>query len=299
VTVGGGRVLRRQQTGRYRRRQLGAELSGIVAAGDRPEARVDHELGLAAADGRTVDDLAHALEVDEVRVLAVLAAMPHVHLHSRAMRAFSLPLVDAGERELLESVDRILAKRSVAASIKRTALRTSKTLPQPMIDAVLDRMLAAGRVRAGSQGQLLFVERLRPLAAADQQRLDAVVAACEQRGFRPPDLAELQQATGIAEETLLGLLDRARDEAQVEQVGEHFYGAKTLHRALLAIRRNCLRHGEALEIPELRDEFDTSRKYLIPLLEHVDELGLTVLRGGVRRLLSGSELNQRLAQQGG
>jgi hypothetical protein len=64
-----------------------------------------------------------------------------------------------------------------------------------------------------------------------------------------------------------------------------------------AIRANCLRHQESLDIPELRDELDTSRKYLIPLLEHVDSLGLTVLRGGTRRLLTTSEWCQRLAGQ--
>jgi hypothetical protein len=67
---------------------------------------------------------------------------------------------------------------------------------------------------------------------------------------------------------------------------------------LHAIRRNCLAHAEALDIPALRDELDTSRKYLIPLLEHVDALGLTVLRGGVRRLLASSALSRELAQEG-
>mgnify|MGYP003346877716 FL=1 len=65
--------------------------------------------------------------------------------------------------------------------------------------------------------------------------------------------------------------------------------------AMHAVRANCLAHAEVLDIPALRDAFDTSRKYLIPLLEHLDAAGLTVLRGGVRRLLSSSDLNRSLA----
>jgi selenocysteine-specific elongation factor len=298
VTVGGGRVLRLATMGRYRRKELGTELQAILAAGDRPEARIDHELQRAGPEGCGIDELARALETDETAVLAVLRTMSdHVHLHEKAMRAFLRAHLEAGEKELVESVDKILQKRAVAASIKRTALRSTKTLPQPLIDAVLEELQRAGRVRAGSQGQVLFVDRLKPLPPAQQKQLDALVRECEQRGFRPPELAELEQATGIAGDALLGLLERAQDEARIERVGEHFYATSVVRRALHQIRDNCLRHAEVLEIPELRDAFDTSRKYLIPLLEHVDALGLTVLRGGVRRLLASSELNKALAAE--
>lgn len=297
VTVGGGRVLRLGSSGRYRRRDLGSELEGIVSAGDRPEARIDHELALAGPEGQAVDDLARALGSGDEQVVKLLRAMPGVHLNERQMRAFHREHVDAGERELLESVERMLAKRAAAASIKRTSLRTTKTLPQAMIDAVLDRMISQGRVRPGSQGNVLFVERLRPLPPAQQAVLDRLVAECETRGFRPPELAELEAVLGAGGDALLGLIDRAIDEGRVQKVVDHFYGTGTVLRAMRAIRTNCLRHQESLDIPELRDELDTSRKYLIPLLEHVDSLGLTVLRGGTRRLITTSEWCQRLAEQ--
>ena len=66
--------------------------------------------------------------------------------------------------------------------------------------------------------------------------------------------------------------------------------------ALRSIRRNCLEHDDELEIPALRDELGTSRKYLIPLLEHVDGLGLTRLRGGVRVLLPSSAVCKQLEE---
>jgi len=297
VTVGGGRVLRLSNSGRYRRKELGAELAGILAAGDRPEARLDHELEQAGPDGRTVDDLARALEVPETKVLETLAAMGHVELHQRSMRAFLRRFLDAGEQELLQSVERMLSKRPAAASIKRTALRTTKTLPQPLIDCLCDRLAASGRVRAGRQGQLLFLERLRPLPTAQQQQFDKIAAECEQRGFRPPELAELGALVALSGDPLLSLLDRAQDEGRIEKVGDHFYAAAIVRTVQHAIRSNCLQHGDVLDIPSLRDQLDTSRKYLIPLLEYVDSLGLTVLRGGVRRLLPSSDLNRELAAE--
>jgi selenocysteine-specific elongation factor len=298
VTVGGGRVLRLGQAqGRYRRKALGEELQGLLAAGDLPEARIEHELKLAGAEGRGIDDLAHALGCEESRVVELVTAMPGVLLHRQAMRAFPMAAAVAGERELFESVERILQKRAAAASIKRTALRTTKTLPQPLIEALLDQLAEKGRVRTGSQGMVLFLERLKPLPAALQQQLDAVVKVCQARGYKPPELAELEQASGLRGDQLQGLLDRAQDEGRIEKVGDHYYAMAVVRKAMHAIRANCLRHAEVLEIPELRDELDTSRKFLIPLLEHVDGLGLTVLRGGFRRLLPGSDISKELARE--
>jgi selenocysteine-specific elongation factor len=297
VTVGGGKVLRLSKSGRYRRKDLGEELVGILAAGDRPEARIELELKNAGPEGRTVDDLAQALEAGEGAVLDAIAGMPDVELHRRAMRAFLREHVEAGERELLQSVDRMLQKRAAAASVQRAAIRTSKVLPAALADCVFDRLQRAGRVRFGRRGQVLFLDRLKPLPPAQQQQLDAIVDTCEQRGFRPPDEAELGAAVGLSGDALLSLLGRAEDEGRIDKVGDHYYGAKVVRQVLRAIRTNCLAHGEVLDIPALRDLLDTSRKYLIPLLEYVDALGLTVLRGGVRRLLPSSDLARELAAE--
>lgn len=297
ITVGGGRVLRLSSSGRYRRRDLGQELTGLLAAGERPEARILHELTQAGADGRTVDELARALELDDTAVFDVLTSLPEVALHRQSMRAFLQQHLAAAEAELLQSVDRMLQKRPAAASVSRAALRTTKTLPTVLIDAVLDRLVAAGSVRTSRRGQVLFLARLKPLPAADQQALDRIVTDCEARGFRPPELNEVAAVAGRSGDPLLSLLDRAMDEGRIDKVGDHFYGATVIRTVLRAVRANCVRNAEVLDIPALRDELGTSRKFLIPLLEYVDALGLTVLRGGVRRLLPSSDLARELGQE--
>ncbi len=295
ITVGGGRVLRLSKSGRYRRKDLGAELEGILAAGNKPEARIRHELEQAGPDGRTVDDLAHALEAPEGDVVKTIDELDDVLLHRRAMRAYLAATVNAGERELTESVAKMLARRPDAASIKRSALRTTRTLPQGLADFVFERMQDAGRIRAGRQGQILFLDRLKPLPPDRQQVFDELIECCESRAFRPPTIEELADAVGARGDTLLSLVDRAQDEGRIEKVDNTFYGAKVVRSVLHSIRDNCLGNDEVLDIPKLRDGLDTSRKFLIPLLEYVDSLGLTVLRGGVRRLLPSSDLSRELA----
>lgn len=297
VTIGGGRVLRLEDSGRYRRKDLGAELQGIVDAGDKPEARVLHELEQAGPIGCAIDDLSRALSLGDGKVLEMVEALPEAEVHEKAMRVFLREQVAVGERELIESVDRMLARRPAAASIKRASIRTTRSLPQQLVEFVFEKMQAAGRVRAGRQGQILFLDRLKPLPPAEQVRFDKILSECESRGFRPPRIEELSTAAGLSGDALLSLLDRAQDEGLIDKVVEHYYGASIVRGMLHAVRNNCLANDEVLDIPKLRDGLDTSRKFLIPLLEYVDSLGLTVLRGGVRRLLPSSAISRELGAE--
>ncbi len=297
VTVGGGRILRLEVSGRYRRKDLGSELQGIVDAGDQPDARLLHELEQAGPVGCPVDDLARALGVEEGRVVELVSGVARATIYERGMLVFLAEQVEEGERELLASVDKILARRPAAASIQRSAIRTTRTLPQPLVEHVFHRLQEAGRVKAGRQGQILFLERLRPLPADQQAKFDELMSVCDARGFRPPTVEELGASVGLQGDALLSLLDRAQDEARIDKVGDHYYSAGVVRSVLHKIRTNCLANDSILDIPSLRDGLDTSRKFLIPLLEYVDALGLTVLRGGVRRLLPSSSVALELAAE--
>jgi selenocysteine-specific elongation factor len=295
-TIGGGRVLRLVAAPkRYQRRAIADELERLRAAGARPEARVLEELTLAGPAGLSPGELGASLAMPVAAAAAVLASLPEVHVHERGNRAFLRACVEAGIDELHRNVDRMLRDKPLTASVKRSALRPSRSLPAPLLDAVVEVLQARGRVRAGAQGRLLFLDRLVPLAAEEQRTLDELVAATEAAGYRPPTLAELAASLGLAPQRAQELVARAVDEGRIEPIGEHLYAAATVQNALRAVRRNCLRHDDVLDIPALRDELGTTRKYLIPLLEYVDGLGLTRLRGGVRCLLPSSAVCQELA----
>lgn len=294
-TVGGGKILRlAEPKRRYRRHDLGVELQALQSAGADIGARVRAETTQAGAAGFSLAELASRLGEDPGAVATHIAKDAEVRLDADSGHVFAAAIVASAKAEIVAAVDRILRDKPLAASIPRTALQVTRQLPLPLQALALRDLVAEGRVRSTAHGRLLFVDRLKPLPPAEQRRLDALVQTCETAAFRPPSVPELAAALGGDPKTLPGLLARATDEGLVDQVGEHVYGATTIKKALVAVKRNCLRHAEDLEIPELRDELGTSRKYLIPLLEYVDALGLTRLRGGIRKLLTSSPLCQAL-----
>jgi selenocysteine-specific elongation factor len=74
------------------------------------------------------------------------------------------------------------------------------------------------------------------------------------------------------------------DRGSVRRIDKDFLlPAASYERARAAIVANCGAHGH-LEIPALRDELGTTRKFLIPLLEHFDAQGVTIRQGANRVL---------------
>ncbi len=299
-TVGGGKVLRLQDShGKYRRRDLGDELGRLVKVGPSPESRVLEELHRAGPAGRSPEELAGALGVELSDIQEVLAKQDAVHIHSRGNRVFGQEVLADGEALLRRSVDKILKDKPLAASIKRTAIQTSKSLPSALLAAVFAKMQATGAVQSSAHGRVLFKSRLQPLAPADAALLEKIIKACESHGHRPEKIDELPVSLGISAKQFSSLLARGIDESKLETVGQYVYGAAVIRDTLVAIYNNCEAHAGELSIPELRDRLGTSRKFLIPLLEYVDSLGLTILRGGVRRLLPTSSACQEIADSMG
>jgi selenocysteine-specific elongation factor len=102
--------------------------------------------------------------------------------------------------------------------------------------------------------------------------------------YLPPSPEELAARTGLARKEVDSLLEHLVDANSVQRVTPEFFLAREhFDAARDAIVENCRAHG-ALDIPSLRDKLGTSRKFLIPLLEHFDAQGLTIRQGGHRVL---------------
>ena len=281
ITVGGGEVLRvGSAPRRYRRLTLAQELDELQRAGSAPEARLRNLLEQLGPRGVSLVQAAQRLDLTAGDVQDVVDGDEGVHLHGRGKHLFLRSTLDAGVQELRDSIDRMLKSRPQAASVRKAAVRSTHTLPDALKEAVVDHLVQLGAARTLTRDRLLLVERLQPLPAADQRRLEALVQRIDGAAFRPPMAAELLEGDPGME----GLLARGEDEGLLEPIGEAWWSAERVRQAAAHIVENCNAHDGILDIPALRDQLDTSRKWLIPLLEHLDGTGLTLLQGGVRRL---------------
>ncbi|MCH2101083.1 MAG: selenocysteine-specific translation elongation factor [Planctomycetes bacterium] len=116
------------------------------------------------------------------------------------------------------------------------------------------------------------------LADADQWH----VRLCRE-SLTPSSWEEISSEGVWSLERVEALAELLEDQGRAIRVGGTMIFARETVEALRDMVVNQLQ-GEGMDIPAIRDRFSTSRKFLMPLLEYMDDRGVTVRRGGNRIL---------------
>jgi selenocysteine-specific elongation factor len=163
----------------------------------------------------------------------------------------------------------------------REALRSGLGLEAKVFNASLARAAAEGVVvDEGATVRLpSHAVRLNP---EQQHRVDALLAEFRRKPYTTPSFKESVAAVG--EDVLSVLVDRG-DLVQVSP--DVLFLPETYEEMAARVRAHIEREG-SITLAQMRDMFETSRKYAQGLLEHLDEVGLTK-RVGDERVLAGGQ----------
>ncbi|HEY0672431.1 MAG TPA: selenocysteine-specific translation elongation factor [Longimicrobiales bacterium] len=166
-------------------------------------------------------------------------------------------------------------RHPLAPGIERA--RLLGPLPQQLAEAALRRAAERGLVRV--QGSTVALADFRPELSARQEVLrEQLLARLRAEGLAPPQVSELAaelKSTDVGD--VLRLLE-ARGEVK-NVATDWFVDAAALARAVGAVR--SLPRGP-LPASEFKTALPVSRKYLIPLLEYLDRVGVTRREGDLR-----------------
>jgi selenocysteine-specific elongation factor len=152
-------------------------------------------------------------------------------------------------------------------------------LPAPLADALIASLVAGGALaREGS--------RLVPPGRAHDPALDAIAAALDEGGLRPPPPSELADRAGVDPRLLAAALARLRDEGRAVHAGDLWFSAAAAAEAR-SVAADALAAG-ALRVSELRDLWGVGRRQALALAAHLDQSGLTRREGDLRVLRRGA-----------
>jgi selenocysteine-specific elongation factor len=186
--------------------------------------------------------------------------------------------VDVGD-DLLELLRAEHARQPLLDWIDLSTVRGRLEVDDEVLDAV-----ATGddRIERASGGRLRAAGHSARLSGQEEAARERVLSALRDSGAAPPaidpDLAGLSAAQTRA------LVEALRAGGEVVAVGPHLFAADVLDRLAGIVQAHGRSRQGAIDIPALRDELGTTRKYLIPLLEYFDARGLTVRHGDRRTL---------------
>jgi selenocysteine-specific elongation factor len=190
----------------------------------------------------------------------------------------------SGWERVVGQVERVLAAYHqdypLRRGMAREELRTRLGLEARLFTRVVGMLVAQGRV--AEEGSILVrLPEHRVVFSADQQRrVEALRERLETAGISPPARAELESALGVQPEVVQALLERGE---LVEVAPDVVYLRETYDALVDGVRAIIAEQG-AVTVAGYRDRFQTSRKYALALLEHLDQARVT-RRVGDERVL--------------
>ena len=113
-------------------------------------------------------------------------------------------------------------------------------------------------------------------SADQQERVQALKAMLHAQAYTPPSWSEAMSLTG--EELLVALVE----DGTLVRVSPEVFFARDSWEELLRATLEIIETDGSVSASQLRDRFNTSRKYAIALLESLDEARITRREGDVR-----------------
>ncbi len=286
ATLGGGQIL----DPRWRRHR-GKLLAPVLAAlsGDVPAALLfwvqeAGERGLEAAEA------ARRLGVPAERAAAELAAL------AAAQRLLAVPegpgsprrwIAPGAVRRVAERARRVLAEhfrkdRLASAMPKAEAVRRILRGAAELAPVYLP-WLEAEKVLAMRGDQVTLPGRSAELTAEESRLAAAVADRYERGGLTPPSPGEVAHELGAKAQIVDGVVRYLVERGRLVKLPN---GLVLAAAALVELRGNVVASGwERFSVADFKDRFGLSRKWAIPLLEHLDSTGATRRIGDERMVV--------------
>jgi selenocysteine-specific elongation factor len=156
-------------------------------------------------------------------------------------------------------------------------LKSRLKLTSRLFNVVLRRLVKIGAlVEAGPliyepQHQIRFT-------SSQEKAIQVLLARFATAPNSPPSIKEVQGEVG--EE----IYDALVDLGELVPVSSEVVFRKQDYKRMLAELRKLFERQDTLTAAQVRDNFNTSRKYVLALLEYLDQQGVTIREGDVRRL---------------
>lgn len=289
-TLGGGRMLRvrtRRWSTRHPVHVEGLKALRDHAEKDRIEEVVRHEewcdardgelsaaAGLADADAarRVVRSL-----LDRNRLVAFEVAGRRVLVHTTRISSLT-DMLNQRLRHYLEAHPR-------APGVPRSEWPgwMPKACPARHRPLLAEWLIAENHVALASDC-VVSLGHAGALASDDQELLDTILGEFAQAAFQPPDPRALACITAKNRKQVADLVQLAAKRGQLVRIADGIWLHARRWDELVRIVTKAIRERGPVTVADIRTLLDSSRKYVVPIVERLDAAGITKRSGDRRNL---------------
>jgi len=284
-TLGGGMIVDHQPKGRHKRfdEDILKSLASL-AQGSPADVLLEAALALNIASIKDVvsksrlekDAAADALK--ELMENGKLLALEDGNVTASSdLLVAALPHWNALHEKMIQIISSYHQNYPLRRGIPREELK-SKLKLSPRVFNALITYYELRNILTDARGMVKQIEHEIKFNAEQQAKVQALKRKFEQNPFSPPSVKECQAEIG--EDVLNALIEL--NEFVIVSADVIF--RKQDYDAMIAKTRAALQQNGQITLAEVRDLFDTSRKYAQALLEHLDANGITVRDGDFRKL---------------
>ncbi len=123
--------------------------------------------------------------------------------------------------------------------------------------------------------------RFRP---AKKKLLADIVQRYKSADMAPPSVKELQKEIVKNRQSVPQLVQLARDQGELVQLDDQLFMHQQTVDGIKRRLTELMNGGKGITLSDIRQHLGTTRKYAVPLCEHLDEIGFTRRDGDLRFL---------------
>ena len=183
---------------------------------------------------------------------------------------------------MVERIRKILAYYHLANPLQIgmpiEELRSKMGMETKLATFLLERAAKDGTVVI-VRGYVALIDHRIQLEDNEKKVVDQLLLKFDSNPYSPPSLKESKQEIG--DDLVRFLLE----SGALVQVSEDVVFKADKYDEMVDMVKEDLQGNGTLTVADVRDKFDTSRKYALALMEHLDAVGITVREGDSRRLV--------------
>jgi len=286
ATLGGGIVVELLRQRLPRRRQ--ALIAGLMERAGRvrePEALVVGQLQGAGERGLDMAEIAGltGLRAEVLpALLAKLIADQSVAAAGRTGRHLTASVFGDVLVRVQAAVKKLHDKDAAQDSLTLASVRSAVgTLDPVVLEAALERLVEQGALVKTAGGNVRHKSHSSELPAGDRERCERIAEALAQAKGQPPDTAELSGILGLPEPQVVRALRLLEGRGRVFRAAEFWFDGTWLEGGKQKLAAFAKEKG-GYAPSDARTILDTTRKWIIPLLEALDKAGFSKRIGDKR-----------------